>query len=644
MKERIPEEIKSLRRGSIVPAGNAEEPSALLFEQDFQRALSFMNKLFLDLESNKGPAISIDLVCKHFNSIKESGQRHSHDCIVQMIRAIENMLNQAADGTVDFGSSMITTIKTALMVLDKYETNDFSLAPSIREDMDRVSEQADLIASGLEPEELANQFPSDEFEKIPKSGASLVSSENNRDRIGNKSTSSPNAPSLEVPASLVSQSDNEVITGLQLVLDDLTGLITKKSTLEKELKRILLKTFDQLDDLKSKLNTLGKITSLTRTADNDAVQVKDTITQTTTLGRSIHHGLLMSLKQVSHLYEESVVLSEQMQERLVRKSLIKTSNMGPALEALVDSLSEKYGKQINFRFVSTNEPISENIYQEAVIIAERLIRHAAKHSIELPEDRRRYGKSDLGVVTISLSLNDGIIRIALTDDGQALPKKAVCNQAIALGLIDRGTQLTPDEIIYFVMAKDFSTPTPDNSSALDYSDLVKLHQQTDKLCGFVFIDPVPKEGNSIFVDIPEDLPVISVLTLTVRGEVFAFESNVIEKIIHCQAQTLLSEERIPAIDIVVDGVIHKLANSISADDLILKESKAEEIPVVLCSLGDKSFAISADTVSGFQDVILKSRRGSSAIDDGRTKLAMSMNGFLVLVKNPLHLFQEIVEA
>ncbi|GIS97482.1 MAG: hypothetical protein CM1200mP24_07660 [Gammaproteobacteria bacterium] len=94
---------------------------------------------------------------------------------------------------------MITTIKTALMVLDKYETNDFSLAPSIREDMDRVSEQADLIASGLEPEELANQFPSDEFEKIPKSGASLVSSENNRDRIGNKSISQSQRPLLGSP-------------------------------------------------------------------------------------------------------------------------------------------------------------------------------------------------------------------------------------------------------------------------------------------------------------------------------------------------------------------------------------------------------------------------------------------------------------
>lgn len=642
MKERIPEEIKSLRRSSIVPAGNAEEPSVSLFEQDFQRALSFMNKLFLDLESNKGPAISIDLVCKHFNSIKESGQRHGHDCIVQMIRAIENMLNQAADGTVDFGSSMITTIKTALMVLDKYETNDFSLAPSIREDMDRVSEQADLIASGLEPEELANQFPSDEFEKIPKSGASLVSSENNRDRIGNKSTSSPNAPSLEVPASLISQSDNEVITRLQLVLDDLTGLITKKSTLEKELKRILLKTFDQLDDLKSKFNTLDKITSLSQTADNDAVQVKDTITQTTTLGRSIHHGLLMSLKQVSHLYEESVVLSEQMQERLVRKSLIKTSNMAPTLEALVDSLSEKYGKQINFQFISTNVAISENIYKEAVIIAERLIRHIAKHSIELPKDRRRHGKSNLGVVTISLSLNDGIVRIASTDDGQVLPKKAIYNQAIDTGLIDRETQLTPDEITYFIMAKEFSTPTPDNSSALDYSDLAKLYQQTNKLSGFVFIDPVPTKGNSIFVDIPEDLLVISVLILTVSGDVFAFESNVVEKIIHCQAQTLLSEKRTPAIDITVDGVTHKLANSISVDDLIEKDSKAEEVPVVLCSLRDKRFAISADSVSGFQGVMLKSCRGSSAFGHSRAKLATTMDGLLVMVKNPIQLVQEIV--
>ncbi|GIS97483.1 MAG: hypothetical protein CM1200mP24_07670 [Gammaproteobacteria bacterium] len=58
---------------------------------------------------------------------------------------------------------------------------------------------------------------------------------------------------------------------------------------------------------------------------------------------------------------------------------------------------------------------------------------------------------------------------------------------------------------------------------------------------------------------------------------FAFESNVVEKIIHCQAQTLLSEKRTPAIDITVDGVTHKLANSISVDDLIEKDSKAEEV-------------------------------------------------------------------
>ena len=88
-----------------------------------------------------------------------------------------------------------------------------------------------------------------------------------------------------------------------------------------------------------------------------------------------------------------------------------------------------------------------------------LVRNAADHGIESPDERRAAGKPEEGRIALEAKYLDGQIVIEVSDDGRGLDLARIREKAIAAGLVtaERAARLNDSEIRAFLMQPGFST-------------------------------------------------------------------------------------------------------------------------------------------------------------------------------------------
>ncbi|NLP59667.1 HAMP domain-containing protein [Paraburkholderia sacchari] len=86
-----------------------------------------------------------------------------------------------------------------------------------------------------------------------------------------------------------------------------------------------------------------------------------------------------------------------------------------------------------------------------------LLRNSLDHGIEMPAQRRAQGKDEAGRIDIALSVADGALRMALSDDGRGLALARVRAVAVERGWLDSGEQVSDETVAAFIFRAGFST-------------------------------------------------------------------------------------------------------------------------------------------------------------------------------------------
>lgn len=86
-----------------------------------------------------------------------------------------------------------------------------------------------------------------------------------------------------------------------------------------------------------------------------------------------------------------------------------------------------------------------------------LVRNAMDHGIETPKVRLAAGKPAAGTVSLMMCIEDGMLRIALADDGRGLALARIRKTAVERGLIGADDRLDDEAIAHLVFRPGFST-------------------------------------------------------------------------------------------------------------------------------------------------------------------------------------------
>jgi len=109
-----------------------------------------------------------------------------------------------------------------------------------------------------------------------------------------------------------------------------------------------------------------------------------------------------------------------------------------ALQQLTAQLAAQHQKELRLRAQGFAD-MPEELHSAMFDVASQLLRNAAEHGIESPEQRAAAGKPDCGTLEAEFIIRDKRIELSFRDDGQGLDAERILDAGIGLGLLPPGS-------------------------------------------------------------------------------------------------------------------------------------------------------------------------------------------------------------
>jgi two-component system chemotaxis sensor kinase CheA len=201
------------------------------------------------------------------------------------------------------------------------------------------------------------------------------------------------------------------------------------------------------------------------------------------------------------------------------------------MNRVIRDVAKKVGKQINFITSGDDTELDKSVVDQISDPLVHMVRNAADHGIESPEDRVACGKPAEGVVTLRAYQQGGNVYIELIDDGHGLNRQRIMDKAVERGLVPPDANLSDAEICNLIFQPGFSTAkeVTDVSGRGVGMDVVR--RNVEALQGSVSVKSVEGHGSTITVRLPLTLAILDGLLVRLSDEVFVIPLlSVIESI------------------------------------------------------------------------------------------------------------------
>ena len=183
--------------------------------------------------------------------------------------------------------------------------------------------------------------------------------------------------------------------------------------------------------------------------------------------------------------------------------------LSPKLEETLGWLQKSWGDALS----KGSKPTSSIVWQTTLRIFPRpyrelfktfihIVRNAAAHGIEAPEERAALGKPVEGRLTISTSFEEGVYRINFTDDGRGIDKSSILEAARRKG-IATDKYAAEDDALRLIFEPEFSSQGEANEISGRGLGLNIVQHEVKALGGSVEVHSKIGKGTTVTVIFPK---------------------------------------------------------------------------------------------------------------------------------------------
>jgi two-component system chemotaxis sensor kinase CheA len=124
------------------------------------------------------------------------------------------------------------------------------------------------------------------------------------------------------------------------------------------------------------------------------------------------------------------------------------------------------------------------------------------HGIEMPDERTKIGKAEVGVVTLSLVADGDTVKVKLSDNGQGIDTNKIREKCIAQGLLSGADLDNKQKLIHTIFAAGFSTAETADMHAGRGVGLNLVYDRVKELGGKVGVQTTVGKGTTFTLSIP----------------------------------------------------------------------------------------------------------------------------------------------
>ncbi|MEO5348242.1 MAG: response regulator [Magnetococcus sp. YQC-3] len=226
---------------------------------------------------------------------------------------------------------------------------------------------------------------------------------------------------------------------------------------------------------------------------------------------------------------------------------------------IVRDLAVKLSKKIDLEVRGGEVELDKSVIEHLSDPLTHMIRNVADHAIELPKDRLAAGKPEAGKVELAAYHENGMVNIALIDDGAGIDSERIKTKAIEKGLITevRAAEMSEEELLDLIFAPGFSMAkkVSDVSGRGVGMDVVRTN--IEKLRGTVHIASKVGKGTRIILKLPLTLAIIPAMIVAAGKLRFAIPEIGLIEIVRV-AETDLAKQ----IQMVCDAPVLSLRHTL----------------------------------------------------------------------------------
>ncbi|NWF52356.1 MAG: chemotaxis protein CheA [Nitrospirae bacterium] len=304
---------------------------------------------------------------------------------------------------------------------------------------------------------------------------------------------------------------------------------------------------------------------------------------------------------------------------------------------LVRDLSSSLGKDITLSISGEDTEVDKSVIEHIGDPLVHIIRNAIDHGIELPEERRKKGKSEKGTISISAFQKGNQIVIEVKDDGRGLDASLIKKKAIEKKLIkeDEAQRMSDDTAINLIFLPGFSTAEVATEISGRGVGMDVVRTNIAKLNGSVEVRTKKDIGTTFVLNIPLTLAIIQALMVRAGECYFAIPLSSVEetfKVLRKDIDSVMEQSVLN-----IRGRLYpvfELSNVLGNGNG--KVSELDYRYAVLISLGEKKFCITVDELLGLEEIFIKAIKGvdtdlpfilgATITGDGKVVLIIDMAG------------------
>jgi len=219
-------------------------------------------------------------------------------------------------------------------------------------------------------------------------------------------------------------------------------------------------------------------------------------------------------KSEALLVQQSRV-SKDLQQGLMQTRMVHFGTIAPRLRRIIRIAAGETRKQarLQLRMTGGGDQLDRNVLERITAPLEHLLRNSIAHGVEKPAVRRKLKKPEEGQLTITVAAEATEFVVRVEDDGAGIDLKAIHKRAIEKGLMEKGSDPSPQQLRQLILFSGFSTSKTVTALSGRGVGMDVVNNEIKQIGGSIEIDSEEGKGTRFTIRIPFTLAVMQAISV-----------------------------------------------------------------------------------------------------------------------------------
>ncbi|TCP61374.1 two-component system chemotaxis sensor kinase CheA [Rhodovulum bhavnagarense] len=220
----------------------------------------------------------------------------------------------------------------------------------------------------------------------------------------------------------------------------------------------------------------------------------------------------------------------EVQDSALELRLVEVAETFRRLRRMVRELERATGKKIELALdgeqTAIDKVVADRLYEPLV----HVLRNAADHGLERPDERKAAGKPETGRIELSARQVGQDVQIRVRDDGRGLNRDKILARARQRGLIPEGETPSDDQLWKVIFEPGFSTAEAVTEVSGRGVGMDVLNATMRELRGRISVTSRPGRGADVVLSIPVSLAFLDCMIMRLGARLYAAPIDTIQEV------------------------------------------------------------------------------------------------------------------